>query len=280
MVKLVDYARLSYCVYSDVVSTPVDWELIDCHENKKSGLKLAVFRKEEYLVFSVRGTAGLPNLKTDLGLVFRKHPAIFDEAASISVKICKDYPGAKFRFTGHSLGGLIAGMLALRLKSKAHVFEAPGAYPFVIKRPDLFDLTHTRITNYVVHQVLGEQGRVCNLVDTAFDQLGDVVGLTIMPKEGGGQASSSSGKVESSKLVVCSVFSPGSNRHIDSNDASIGEEVAYRMVDVKVTHSMRRIQDAIQRNLHAPVKLRSWPVNQLARKVHSKQPVNFPGKRP
>ena len=143
--SFLDYKKLTYFAkiaelaydYSHSPSAPtthnVVGSIIDVGPSKATAIAV-LSDDEKYLIISCRGTDNCIDIETDAELylqniieggMMKDHIA---ECYQFYIDILKDYPHAKVILTGHSLGGYIASMIALKTGEIARVFSSPANY--------------------------------------------------------------------------------------------------------------------------------------------------------
>lgn len=135
----IDYAKISALVYQDVSEikkvTISNWKYLLC-EQKGSGFFGCAFENIDYqggkiIVVAFRGTelVDIGDLWTDLtigmgGIII---PPQYKDAVEFYGRIQKIYKnGYSIVVTGHSLGGALAQLLAIKENIKAVTFDSPG----------------------------------------------------------------------------------------------------------------------------------------------------------
>ena len=112
--------------------------------NEQTGFAARVFRKQgtDEFVISFRGTDDFEkDLSDNLGFLFTPMLQQARDAEALVQAVINELPGADITFTGHSLGGGLAAMMAVRYDKEATVFN-PAPYSLVIDaavRGDVLD---------------------------------------------------------------------------------------------------------------------------------------------
>jgi hypothetical protein len=132
MISREAYSLLSLYVY--FAESPEDnrplldgWTELELHPNNSYGFSYGVFKKGDEVVISYTGTNDgidwpFANLTNAIGL----SSAQTTEAALVYLAARSQYPDANITFTGHSLGGGLASIMAVWFDRPATVFdEAP-----------------------------------------------------------------------------------------------------------------------------------------------------------
>lgn len=138
-----EYAKLCAHVYckldknAPLPPLPERWEIFSTSQNLKnsSGYQgIAYINKTtQDVVIAHRGTYNLANVKTDINFFLTKHfDGYADAAAVFSKQVEKQIKKNqvehyRLSHTGHSLGGMIAEVMAYDQKLSAVTFESPGA---------------------------------------------------------------------------------------------------------------------------------------------------------
>jgi hypothetical protein len=147
MTTLLDYAQLSGRVYNrtDENRTPLTggWsELQWLKDNPITGFSAGVYRKGNDVVISFAGTNesllkdfDVANIPAGLGL---GSPQIF-QAAKLVLDVMAANPGASISFTGHSLGGGLASVMAVFFDLQATVFD-PAPFELSAKKPEVLSM--------------------------------------------------------------------------------------------------------------------------------------------
>ena len=104
---------------------PKDWIMISESDNK-SGFHGKAFFKNGTIVIAMRGTDDENDLANDIDMVKKKLPNQYADAQKFYEKIKKDFPGQKIVFTGHSLGGSLAQLMANKTGYETVTFNAYG----------------------------------------------------------------------------------------------------------------------------------------------------------
>lgn len=128
-----EYAQLASRVYDrkDIRNkmtlpegvTELEWQ----DDDKWTGFSAGVYQvAENHIVISFTGSNEkliedflLNNIPIGLGY---GGPQV-EDAARLTFKVMEKYPNAKIEFTGHSLGGGLASMMAILFNKKAYVFD-------------------------------------------------------------------------------------------------------------------------------------------------------------
>jgi hypothetical protein len=122
---------LSLDVYNDNSEIDSGWVRID-RTDRSSGLFAAAYQKGDQIVIAFRGWDDLdPNDVDDIIRAYDGKPfQQIREAQQFVDKILAENPGATVTLTGHSLGGALAGIMAVRNNLHAETFaqiESVGA---------------------------------------------------------------------------------------------------------------------------------------------------------
>ncbi|HEY0333276.1 MAG TPA: hypothetical protein VGC74_06125, partial [Stenotrophomonas sp.] len=128
MANVLDYAMLSNRVYfrPDTNRTELarDWsELRWLPDSPETGFSAGVYQKGSEIVISFTGTNEnfdwVTNLPAGMGLGGIQ----LKQAMKLVMDTMQQYPGATISFTGHSLGGGIASLMAVFFDKKATIFD-------------------------------------------------------------------------------------------------------------------------------------------------------------
>lgn len=147
MTTLLDYAQLSSRVYNrtQVNRTPVPegWtEITWLTDDPVSGFSAGAYRNGDgsEIVISFTGSNeklvadfGLANIPAGVGL----SSAQITQAAAFALDIMAANPGAKITFTGHSLGGGLASVMAVFFDKAATIFD-PAPFQLTAVNPVVF----------------------------------------------------------------------------------------------------------------------------------------------
>ncbi len=124
---------LSESVYSgNENSIPKGWLKLSEADEKKSGFHAETFYRDGNIVIAIRGTDEIWNdfVKEDvLRLGLKRIPSQYVDAQKFYNKVEKDFhdiPNKKIIFTGHSLGGSLAQLMANKTGCEAVTFNAFG----------------------------------------------------------------------------------------------------------------------------------------------------------
>ena len=108
---------------------PKDWIKIDEMDNPETGFHGEAFFKNGEVVISFRGTDEPINdfIKEDLGhLAIGKLPSQYVDSHKFYEKVKRDFSGKRIIFTGHSLGGSLAQLMANETGYETVTFNAYG----------------------------------------------------------------------------------------------------------------------------------------------------------
>ncbi len=151
-----EYAQFANLAYEDQDSfktlnssqIPNNWEALTLFKYPKdsaiSGYSGTAFKRDNHIVIAHRGTSVIKSLKpdsleikevidtiddyiSDLQLWLNKKPQQFLAAQEYADQVIKKYPDCTISFTGHSLGAVLAQLSAAHYRTKAVVFDSPGA---------------------------------------------------------------------------------------------------------------------------------------------------------
>nr|WP_314270777.1 Mbeg1-like protein [uncultured Kingella sp.] len=139
-----EYAQLASRVYDrkDIRNkmtlpegvTELEWQ----DDDKWTGFSAGVYQvAENHIVISFTGSNEeliedflLNNIPIGLGY---SGPQV-EDAARLTFQVMEKYPNAKIEFTGHSLGGGLASMMAILFNKKAYVFD-PAPFKAAVLNP-------------------------------------------------------------------------------------------------------------------------------------------------
>ena len=139
-----EYAQLASRVYDrkDIRNkmtlpegvTELEWQ----DDTKWTGFSAGVYQvAENHIVISFTGSNEeliedflLNNIPIGLGY---SGPQV-EDAARLTFQVMEKYPNAKIEFTGHSLGGGLASMMAILFNKKAYVFD-PAPFKAAVLNP-------------------------------------------------------------------------------------------------------------------------------------------------
>ena len=139
MTTLTDYAQISGRVYQRTDEnrmykpsgfTEVQW----VRDNPITGFSAGVYKKGDEIVIGFTGT----NEGMSLDFIMANIPAgagfgspQIRQAATLVLKVMADNPGATISFTGHSLGGGLASVMAVLFNKDATIFDPAPFEPSV-----------------------------------------------------------------------------------------------------------------------------------------------------
>ena len=145
-----EYAQLANRVYDrkDIRNkmtlpegvTELEWQ----DDAKWTGFSAGVYQvAENHIVISFTGSNEeliedflLNNIPIGLGY---SGPQV-EDAARLTFKVMEKYPNAKIEFTGHSLGGGLASMMAILFNKKAYVFDPAPFKSTIMSYKEIFQL--------------------------------------------------------------------------------------------------------------------------------------------
>jgi len=116
---VLEYMQLSERVYASSdkndIGIPAGWEELDWQiDDPDTGFSAGAYQKGNEIVIAYTGTNGIVDVAN---WVFTS-PQIF-EAMAYYLKCKADHPTANITFTGHSLGGGLASLMAVFFDKKA-----------------------------------------------------------------------------------------------------------------------------------------------------------------
>ena len=148
-----EYAQLSLYVYDVKVNPdnrpllPNGWSRIEYHPDDAIGFSYGVFRNSatnevivaytgtneaqaaDWLLASLPAGAGLPSLQVNA-------------AAAIAARVRRDYGAENVSFTGHSLGGGLASIMAVWFNRPATIFD-PAPFELTARSPQALNAAMT-----------------------------------------------------------------------------------------------------------------------------------------
>ena len=145
-----EYAQLASRVYDrkDIRNkmtlpegvTELEWQ----DDTKWTGFSAGVYQvAENHIVISFTGSNEeliedflLNNIPIGLGY---SGPQV-EDAARLTFQVMEKYPNAKIEFTGHSLGGGLASMMAILFNKKAYVFDPAPFKSTIMSYKEIFQL--------------------------------------------------------------------------------------------------------------------------------------------
>ena len=131
MASIPEYAQLTNRVYNRTrenrTPVPIGWTELRWIPDQLSGFSAGVYMKGDEIVIAFTGTNEakvadflLANVPIGLGLP----SAQVTEAMLLYLQVKEQYPTAAINFTGHSLGGGLASVMAVFFDKNATVFDA------------------------------------------------------------------------------------------------------------------------------------------------------------
>jgi len=178
MADKLDYALLANRVYGrdEVNRTPLpgEWQEVDWQsDDKLTGFSAGVYRSSTEIVISFAGTNeskvrdfAVANFPAGLGL----SSAQVTQAMEYVLGVMRDNPGVPISFTGHSLGGGLASLMAVFFDIPATIFDAAP-----------FELT---AINPLVLETTQSYLSANGYSNAAFDQYVQSLGLLFGQREG------------------------------------------------------------------------------------------------
>ena len=127
---------------------PKDWHSIRYVLNNESGFEASVFSNGSEIVISYAGTydSSMADIRADISLGTGSGVPQLDEAVKLYFEILKDFPRSNISFTGHSLGGGLASLMAAYFSKEAVTFDqAPFRNSFCLP-------TARELVNYLKEQ--------------------------------------------------------------------------------------------------------------------------------
>lgn len=153
MITLTDYAQISGRVYQRTDPnrmfvpdgfTEVKW----LRDDPITGFSAGVYRKGNEIVIGFTGTNeglsldfALANIPAGLGL----SSAQITQATTLVLDVMAANPGATISFTGHSLGGGLASVMAVLFNKDASVFD-PAPFEPSVRNPSVLGYLATYLT--------------------------------------------------------------------------------------------------------------------------------------
>lgn len=145
----IEYATMSMLAYeaSDNIEKiftqrmPLGWQYVNLitFDGLDLTYLISIHHVRRQVVISLKGTSTLGDLEADFEVFKQSKPNTLPNklnsmiaSSTDSIKKLKDqYPKYDWSFTGHSLGAVLAAILAKEFNSNAVVFDSPGATPFL-----------------------------------------------------------------------------------------------------------------------------------------------------
>lgn len=153
-----DYMPLDVCGWK--ILSPKEYSIEhfkDINVLKVANFACAVYKKDNEIIISYRGTDGIVDLITDANFVAKKVPVSTDIAVKVYKKICELFPDSKIWVTGHSLGGAYAQIVATKAikagtECRAITFNAPG-FGYLLSDKDKMKF-RTQMLEYINNYVI------------------------------------------------------------------------------------------------------------------------------
>lgn len=129
------------------------------------------FERDGEIVIAFRGTTVWKDVVDDFALAHKALPKErFDKAVAFYEKIGQKYGYDKISFTGHSLGGFDANLLAVHTGKKSITFDAPGIKEIATTQFSSGQISKADITNFIAG---------INLINGVNQHVGKVVHMEI-----------------------------------------------------------------------------------------------------
>ncbi|MFA6063761.1 MAG: Mbeg1-like protein [Gallionella sp.] len=130
MATVIDYALMAGNVYQDTrapinwIPAPTNWRELEHVVNKDSGFEVSQFQNGTEIVISFAGTATAVDWWANVGGAFGVTSTQLQQAADYYLQIKATAPaGTTISFTGHSLGGGLASLMAVMFNETAVTFD-------------------------------------------------------------------------------------------------------------------------------------------------------------
>ena len=257
------YARMALLAYQEIIDIkdiPADWSLILDSKDltalqdafAKRGFRGLVFAKDEVAVVSIRGTDNWQNVKDDKYLYLGNVPTkLTTYKAAEEFLLAAGIKQSVIVFTGHSLGGAVAEMLAHARPSddkiSAITFESPG---FKVINSEAI------IADRFIHYL----SRV-NIINTCYEHIGEVRRLQLqLPEDTFDHIRTTTRKLN--QTYFKQQFFQDGKTGLTKMAVTSGIEKVGMVNDLKKSHSIQAIVDYLETSSSVQYQIEALPIGQ------------------
>ena len=131
----IEFAQLARAAYHNCELDPnqqLHWKLLSISERSLDGYRGCAFSNTTIQVIAHRGTSNIDGLFDDLQIYFDAIPNQFRSAMKFTQLVINQSSVVHFHI-GHSLGGVLAQLIATKTLAEGVVFDSPGAKTLITK---------------------------------------------------------------------------------------------------------------------------------------------------